>query len=106
MISINMLPQSVQIYRTLEDNSHSFVQSTEALIGEYRCYLAQKRQPTQIQTPAQHVITCNLELLLNLPADIKSGDRACVDGENYIVGYVRKPLNRHIQADLYLEAEA
>ena len=106
MISPNMLPQTVQVYRTAEDNSHSFVQSTETLIGEYRCYLSQKREATQRQLAPQHIITCNLELLLNLPADIRSGDRACVDGEDYIVGYVRKPLNRHVQADLYLEAEA
>lgn len=106
MISPNMLPQTAQIYRTVEDNSHSFVQSTEALVGEYRCYLAQKRQATQYQSPAQNIITCSMELFTNLPADIKSGDRACIDGEDYTVGYVHKPLGRHVQADLYLEAEA
>ena len=106
MISANMLPQTVQIYRTVEDDTYSFVQPVEALIGEYACYLAQKRQATQLQLTPQHIVTCHMELLLNLPADIKSGDRARVDGEDYIVGYVRKPLNRHIQADLYLEVEA
>ena len=106
MISLNMLPQKVQVYRTVTDNTYSFEQTTEQFVGEYTCYLAQKRQATQIQMPAQHIITCSMELLMNLPADIKSGDRACVDGENYIVGYVRKPLNRHIQADAYLEVEA
>lgn len=106
MISLNMLPQKVQVYRTVTDNTYSFEQTTEQLVGEYACYLAQKRQAAQIQTPAQHIITCSMELLMNLPANIKSGDRACVDGENYIVGYVRKPLNRHIQADVSLEVEA
>ena len=106
MISLNMLPQKVQVYRTVTDNTYSFEQTTEQFVGEYACYLAQKKQATQIQTSSMNIITCNMELLMNLPADIKSGDRACVDGENYIVGYVRKPLNRHIQADVYLEVEA
>ena len=106
MISPNMLPQTVRIYRTVEDNTYSFEQTTEELIGEYACYLAQKRQPTQYQVTPQNIVSCTMELIMNLPADIKSGDRACVDGEDFLVGYVRKPLNRHIQADLYLEVEA
>lgn len=106
MISPNMLPQTVRIYRTVSDNTYSFEQTHEELVGEYACYLAQKREATQLQFTPQHIITCNMELLLNLPADIKSGDRACVDGEDFTIGYVRKPLSRHIQADLYLEVEA
>jgi hypothetical protein len=106
MISANMLPQTVQIYRTVEDSTRSFIQTSEVLVGEYPCYLAQKRQPTQLQLTPQNIVTCSLELLMNLPADIKSGDRANVDGADYTIGYVRKPLNRHIQADLYLEVEA
>jgi len=105
MISANMLSQTVQIYRTVSDNTYSFEQTTEELVGEYACYLAQKRQASQLQLTPQNIVTCNMELLLNLPADIKMGDRAVVDGESYAVGHVRKPLNRHLQADLYLEAE-
>ena len=106
MISANMLTQSCSVYRLAEDNSHSFVQQTEQLVGTYSCYLSQKRQAVQYQTNPQHIIICTMELLLNLPADIKKGDRVEVEGESYAVGYIRKPLSRHIQADLYLEDEA
>ena len=63
MISLNMLLQKVKIYRTVTDNTYSFEQTTEQFVGEYACYLAQKKQATQIQTQAQNIITCNMELL-------------------------------------------
>lgn len=106
MITANMLTQSCKVYRLVDDSSHSFVQQSEQLVGTYPCYLSQKRQPVQYQTNPQHLIICTMELLLNLPADIKKGDRVDVEGESYAVGYIRKPLNRHMQVDLYLEDEA
>lgn len=105
MISQNMLTQKGRIYRFVEDNTKSFVQHNEAFIAEYDCYVARKSD-TQVQTDAANNIITDMEVYMNLPADIKSGDRFECDGESFTVGYVYKPLNRHIQADLKRKVEA
>ena len=106
MISSFMLPQTCRIFRTAEDGSQSFVTTQERLIGEYPCYISQKQSVVQSQADTQHIVTANLEVLMNLPADIVSGDRLESESRSYVVGLVYKPANRHIQADIHQEEES
>ena len=100
MISTNMLPQLCLIFRTVVDESQSFVSTSEIQVGEYPCYISQKRSGSQEQGNPQHTVSANMEVLMNLPADIRPGDRLECEGIDYIVGLVYKPANRHIQADI------
>jgi len=105
MISPNMLPQTCQVFRTVADESKSYVTTDEQLIGEYACYISQKKSGQQVQLRPQNVVSVDLEVLMNLPADIQQGDRLECDGVSYSVGFIYKPANRHIQADLHCDGE-
>lgn len=106
MISPNMLPQTCKIYRNVNDESKSYVTSDEQLIGEYACYISTPKSIRQMQSSPENIVSADLEVLMNLPADIKPGDRLECDGESYSVGFVHKPANRHIQAYIRCNGEA
>ena len=106
MISAHMLPQKCLIFRTVVDESESYVSTSEVLVGEHDCYISQNRAAVQEQGSPQHSVSVNLEALMNLPADIKSGDRLSCEGEDYTVGHVYKPANRHIQAGISQQEES
>ena len=105
MISPFMLPQKCRIHRIVSDETQSFVTTENRLVGEYPCYVSQKQTASQSQDGVRTLVTSNLEVLMNLPADIQQGDKLECEGTTYSVGLVYKPANRHIQADIHAEDE-
>ena len=106
MISSSMLCQTCRIHRTVTDETKSYVTTSEVPIGEYPCYISQKQTALQVQSDTQHWVSADLQAFLNLPADIRQGDRLECEGTFYTVGLVYKPANRHIQADIRRQDES
>lgn len=102
----DLLNQSFTIIRSeSKETSDHIVEQVETIYGPYPCRIGRPISKF-VKSMPQIKITQNLRLYTIIVANIKVGDIALIDGNNYIVKNIYKPANHHIECDLILYQEA
>lgn len=100
-----LLNQSFTIIRTESTAGlNHIVEQQETTYGPYPCRTGRPISKF-VQSMPQTKITQNLRLYTVISANVKAGDIALIDGDNYIVKNIYKPANHHIECDLILYQE-
>lgn len=90
---------------TSYNNKYNRPESIES-IQQFPCRVSRESHSYPMINSANVSLTRNFRGYFEIDANIKKGSVIQVDGTNYIVGMIYKPMNHHIECDLSVKEEA
>lgn len=76
------------------------------IVKEFPCRVARTSKAFPIITSSNTAINPQLRAYFEIDADIKEGSVIHVEDMKYIVGFIYKPMNHHIECDVSISMEA
>lgn len=90
---------------TSYDNKYNRPESVQT-VQQFPCRVSRKNHAYPFTAPSNVTIDGSFRGYFEIDAEIKKGSVVEVEGTNYIVGMIYKPMNHHIECDLRVQEEA